>query len=192
MKINRGWLWVLGLSISLTWLQNLGGQTRSQGSINNQTFNSQVQPFLARNCVTCHNEKLNTANLNLLAFGDEASAAKKPELWDNIRDKLVTGKMPPPGLPAPSKEEIAAVTKWIDVVLKTSGYSADSPGRVMARRLNRVEYNNTIRDLLAVPIRPADEFPVDDSGYGFDNVGDVLTVSPMLMEKYLAAADKVS
>ena len=63
---------------------------------------------------------------------------------------------------------------------------------MVARRLNRVEYNNTIRDLLGVPIRPADEFPVDDSGYGFDNVGDVLTVSPMLMEKYLAAAEKVS
>ena len=63
---------------------------------------------------------------------------------------------------------------------------------MVARRLNRVEYNNTIRDLLGVPVRPADEFPVDDSGYGFDNVGDVLTVSPMLMEKYLAAAEKVS
>ena len=62
----------------------------------------------------------------------------------------------------------------------------------MARRLNRVEYNNTIRDLLGVPARPADEFPVDDSGYGFDNVGDVLTVSPMLMEKYMSAANRMS
>ena len=61
-----------------------------------------------------------------------------------------------------------------------------------ARRLNRVEYNNTIRDLLGVAARPADEFPVDDSGYGFDNNGDVLSVSPMLMEKYMQAAEKIS
>ena len=65
-------------------------------------------------------------------------------------------------------------------------------GRVTARRLNRVEYNNTIRDLLGVAARPADEFPVDDSGYGFDNNGDVLSVSPMLMEKYMQAAEKIS
>ena len=67
-----------------------------------------------------------------------------------------------------------------------------SAGRVTARRLNRVEYNNTIRDLLGVAARPADEFPVDDSGYGFDNNGDVLSVSPMLMEKYMQAAEKIS
>src|SRR5207244_12487999 len=104
----------------------------------------------------------------------------------------VTGKMPPPGAPAPAKDEITSVVNWIDSVLKGSGYFADNPGRVTARRLNRVEYNNTVHDLLGVAIRPADEFPVDDSGYGFDNVGDVLSVSPMLMEKYLTAAEKVS
>jgi hypothetical protein len=182
---------LLGLCGSVVWLQNLGGQDRSQAP-SGQGFDARVRPFLAHNCVTCHNADLNTANLNLDGFTDEASAAKNPALWDKVRDKLVTGKMPPPGMPAPAKPDIAAVTSWIDGVLKTSGYSSDNPGRVMARRLNRVEYNNTIRDLLAVPLRPADEFPVDDSGYGFDNVADVLTVSPMLMEKYLAAAEKIS
>ena len=171
--------------ILLAGLQNVAGQNR-------QTFDSRIRPFLSKNCTGCHNAKLNTANLNLDSFADEASAAKKPELWDKVRDKLVTGKMPPPPAPAPAKEDVAAVTNWIEGVLKSSGYASDNPGRVVARRLNRVEYNNTIRDLLAVPVRPADEFPVDDSGYGFDNVGDVLTVSPMLMEKYLAAAEKVS
>ena len=77
--------------------------------------------------------------------------------------------------------------------MKRSGYNREAdPGRVAARRLNRVEYNNTIRDLLGVHLRPADEFPVDDSGYGFDNIGDVLSISPLLMEKYMAAAKKVS
>src|SRR5438874_5880590 len=141
---------VFGFSISLVWLESLGGQIRSQVTSSGATFGSAVQPFLARDCVGCHNEKLSSANLNLSAFTDESSAAKKPELWDKVRDKLITGKMPPPVLPAPAKEDIAAVTKWIDGMLKTSGYAADNPGRVMARRLNRVEYNNTIRDLLAV------------------------------------------
>ena len=72
-----------------------------------------------------------------------------------------------------------------------TGATAD-PGRVTARRLNRAEYNNTIRDLLASTLRPADEFPVDDSGYGFDNIGDVLSLSPMLMEKYINAARRSS
>src|SRR4051794_27813050 len=170
-------------------LQTLGGQVRPQAA---QTFDSRVKPFLVKNCDRCHNEKLNSANLNLQAFSDAASASKSPEIWERVRDKLITGKMPPPGLPAPPKDDIAAVTAWVDNLLTAAGYSAGNPGRVVARRLNRVEYNNTIRDLLGVPLRPADEFPIDDSGYGFDNVGDVLTVSPMLMEKYLSAAEKVS
>jgi len=154
-------------------------------------FQKNVQPFIAKNCLACHSEKLKSANLNLELFRDTASAAKQPEIWDKVRQKLNTGKMPPPGQPAVSKSEIAGVTSWIDGLLKGKTTEAD-PGRVTARRLNRVEYNNTIRDFLGVPIRPADEFPVDDSGYGFDNIGDVLSVSPMLMEKYMTAASRVS
>ena len=86
--------------------------------------------------------------------------------------------MPPVGLPAPSKPDVEAVTRWIDTVVLRSAPRRDDPGRVLARRLNRVEYNNTVRDLLGIAFRPADEFPVDDSGYGFDNIADVLTVSP--------------
>ncbi|MEO8591843.1 MAG: DUF1592 domain-containing protein [Candidatus Solibacter sp.] len=165
---------------------------RPQAAVAAPSFDAQVKPFLVRNCNNCHNEKLHTGGLSLEAYADEASAAKKPELWDKVREKIATGKMPPAGIPAPPKADVAVVTRWIDSVLTKAGYYADNPGRVIARRLNRVEYNNTIRDLLDVPVRPADEFPVDDSGYGFDNVGDVLTVSPMLMEKYINAADKVS
>ena len=103
--------------------------------------------------------------------------------------------MPPPTAKPLTDAERAAVIAWIK---KLPGLSAATPtgeamaGRVTARRLNRVEYNNTIRDLLGVAARPADEFPVDDSGYGFDNNGDVLSVSPMLMEKYMQAAEKIS
>ncbi len=172
--------------------QTPAAQNRPKTATTVRAFDTQVKPFLAKNCVGCHNEKLNTAGLDLQALADEAAALKRPELWDKVREKIVAGTMPPPGLPVPAKADIAAVTGWIDGLLKNVGPPADSAGRVVTRRLNRTEYNNTIRDLLGVPLRPADEFPVDDSGYGFDNVGDVLTVSPMLMEKYLAAAAKVS
>ena len=98
--------------------------------------------------------------------------------------------MPPSPRPRPAPEEVAAVLDWIDANLAPEDTQLN-PGRVTARRLNRAEYNNTVRDLLGVDFRPADDFPVDDSGYGFDNIGDVLSISPLLMEKYMAASDKI-
>jgi Protein of unknown function (DUF1592)/Protein of unknown function (DUF1588)/Protein of unknown function (DUF1587)/Protein of unknown function (DUF1585)/Protein of unknown function (DUF1595) len=159
----------------------------------NPSFNKDVQPFLAKNCYLCHNEKLATANLNLSAFTSDDLAERKPDVWDKVEERLIAGKMPPAGRPVPSKAEVAPVLAWIDGVLSRAGFTRQGdPGRVMTHRLNRVEYNNTIRDLLGVAVRPADEFPVDDSGYGFDNNGDVLSVSPLLMEKYMEAAKTVS
>ena len=110
-------------------------------------------------------------------------------------DKVSAGAMPPPTAKALTDAERAAVVDWIKKLpgLTASTSQAEAAaGRVTARRLNRVEYNNTIRDLLGVAARPADEFPVDDSGYGFDNNGDVLSVSPLLMEKYMQAAETIS
>jgi hypothetical protein len=170
-----------------------GPSVLAQTSASDTAFTGSVLPVLSKYCVTCHNEKLKTANINFQAYATGAQASGSPDIWNKTLDKLVTGKMPPTGLPAPSKAEIATVTNWIEPVLARAGLRRETgPGRVLARRLNRVEYNNTIRDLLGIPYRPADEFPVDDSGYGFDNIADVLTVSPMLMEKYLVAARKAS
>ncbi len=158
-----------------------------------EIYQKTVQPFLSKNCSTCHNDKQKIANLSFDPFRDPAFALQQKDAWGNILEKLITAKMPPPGTLQPSRTDVAAVTKWIENVLGTSNRRpALNPGSVTARRLNRVEYNNTIRDLLGVAVRPADEFPVDDSGYGFDNIGDVLTVSPMLMEKYMASAASVS
>ena len=108
--------------------------------------------------------------------------------------KLRTGQMPPKGLPgAARRSRWPSVTHWFDLQFaRLDREMKPDPGRVTARRLNRVEYNNTIRDLLGVDFKPADDFPADDSGYGFDNIGDVLSLSPVLMEKYLAAAEKIA
>ncbi|HKE56009.1 MAG TPA: DUF1592 domain-containing protein [Pyrinomonadaceae bacterium] len=113
-----------------------------------------------------------------------------------ILDRLKAGEMPPPKQPRPKPEDIAAVTEWLTRQLAPTA-NATNPaepnlGHVTVRRLNRVEYNNTVRDLLGVDLHASDNFPQDDSGYGFDNIGDVLSLSPVLMEKYLAAAEKIS
>ena len=156
-------------------------------------FERSVLPVLAKNCFACHSEKLRTANLNLEAFRNSSLAPQRPEIWEKVREKLQSGKMPPPPMPAPAKTEVRAITAWIDGLLGTAVSKTKlDPGRVTARRLNRVEYDNTIHDLLGVSIRPAEEFPTDDSGYGFDNIGDVLSLSPLLLEKYMNTARTVS
>ena len=139
----------------------------------------QVQPFVVKYCVSCHNDKAQTAGLSLEHYRSDAT------LWDQVSAKLSASRMPPPGAPQPSKREVSAVLALLEK-------PAADPGHVTARRLNRAEYNNTVRDLLGVPLHPADEFPLDDAGYGFDNIGDVLSVSPLLMEKYAAAAREIS
>lgn len=154
-------------------------------------FEKSIQPFLAKNCYGCHNDKLKTADVNLAAFKTAASIAADPEVWEKVGIKLQDGTMPPKGLPRPPQEEITSVTTWIKSELTRAELATKpDPGRVTARRLNRSEYNNTVHDLLGIDFRPADDFPQDDSGYGFDNIGDVLSLSPVLLEKYLKAADK--
>jgi Protein of unknown function (DUF1592)/Protein of unknown function (DUF1588)/Protein of unknown function (DUF1587)/Protein of unknown function (DUF1585)/Protein of unknown function (DUF1595) len=156
-------------------------------------FDSTVKPFLAKSCLMCHNAQLKSGGVNFAAFTTAEEVTKDPHTWDTALVKLKTRQMPPPGFPAPEAAEVKAITEWIEKEFDRADQMAPAdPGRVTARRLNRTEYNNTIRDLLAVDIRPADDFPQDDAGYGFDNIGDVLSLSPALMEKYMTAADKVA
>ena len=150
------------------------------------TYRATVQPVLAVRCYGCHNDKLRTAGLSL-----ESAALTQTEVWEKVALQLSARRMPPAGLPAPSAAEVAAVTAWVRTLPGVTK-QLPNPGRVTARRLNRTEYNNTVRDLLGIYGHPADEFPVDDAGFGFDNNGDVLTLSPLLMEKYLASAERLS
>jgi hypothetical protein len=153
------------------------------------TFENSVQPVLAANCYTCHNAQLNTANLNLEDYKTKDSVLKDRARWETILAKLQAGEMPPQGLPRPTDAELKGVETWIQQALGIVDANKPSPGRVTAHRLNRAEYNNTVHDLLGVDFKPANDFPQDDSGYGFDNIGDALSLSPVLMEKYLAAAE---
>jgi mono/diheme cytochrome c family protein len=164
--------------------------SRSQSA---DDFQPRVLPILSKNCMGCHNDRAQTAGLSFETFRDATAAAKTPDVWQKALEKLNSGQMPPPPTAPLSAAEIATIAGWVRSLPGVTDVSSNnSPGRVTARRLNRAEYNNTIRDLLGVSLRPANDFPVDDSGYGFDNNGDVLSVSPLLMEKYLNAARVVS
>jgi Protein of unknown function (DUF1592)/Protein of unknown function (DUF1588)/Protein of unknown function (DUF1587)/Protein of unknown function (DUF1585)/Protein of unknown function (DUF1595) len=156
-------------------------------------FNKTVLPFVSTNCYTCHNSSFKSGGLDLEMYKTSASITRDRNRWEKVLQKLRTDEMPPRGMPRPDKAQAEAVMRWIESEFKSGEHlSTPDPGRVTVRRLNRTEYNNSVRDLLGVDLRPADDFPQDDSGYGFDNIGDVLSLSPVLMEKYLAAAERVA
>ena len=157
------------------------------------SFEKTILPFMADNCVYCHNAKKQSGGLNLELFKTADSLTTSRDNWDHILQKMQTGEMPPKGAPKPDPAEVKTVVAYLESEFtRLDKLVKPDPGRVTARRLNRAEYNNTVRDLLGVDTKPADDFPQDDSGYGFDNIGDVLSLSPVLMEKYLTAAEKVA
>ena len=179
--------------LSFIWFVMWAPVRQAQKVQTTKAFEKTVLPFLAENCYMCHNAKRQSGGLNLESYQTTTSVSQDREKWEYVLQKLRGGEMPPPGVPRPNEAETQTVIRWIESEFNRLDQQAKpDPGRVTARRLNRSEYNNTVRDLLGVNFRPADDFPQDDSGYGFDNIGDVLSLSPVLMEKYLTAAERVA
>ena len=181
---------VVGSGLATRTLNGQAQATQAQAA----EFQQNVLPVLSKSCMSCHNDRAKAGAMSLDSFNDPFTALAEPAIWQKIVEKVTTGAMPPAAaapLSAADRDLIVNFARKVPGVAEAINVRP-SAGRVTARRLNRVEYNNTIRDLLGVAARPADEFPVDDSGYGFDNNGDVLSVSPMLMEKYMQAAEKIS
>lgn len=156
-------------------------------------FDKTVQPMLAKNCAPCHNDRNASGGLNIAPFAVPASVAEHRDGWERIIQKIQSGEMPPKGIPRPPDSQIHEMVSFLEGEFDRADRALKpDPGRVTAKRLNRNEYTNTIRDLLAVDFRADRDFPTDDSGYGFDNIGDVLTISPVLMDKYLDAAETIA
>lgn len=155
-------------------------------------FQDRIRPFVRKNCLGCHNAKNATAGIALDADVKGADVVAHSGAWEKALRKIRTGEMPPPPIPKPAKADATWIVNWIERELDAASVRNPEPGRVAIHRLNRAEYNNAVRDLLAVDFTPADDFPADDAGYGFDNIADVLSLPPVLMEKYLAAAGKVT
>ncbi|MGD1068606.1 MAG: DUF1592 domain-containing protein [Bryobacteraceae bacterium] len=159
----------------------------------NAAFDRDVRPVIAGTCAGCHSATLASGGLNLVALNSAATIAAQQEIWEKILQKVRSGEMPPKGVPRPPQATMEAMMRSIEAGLDQATRNAPrDPGRVTVRRLNRNEYANSVRDLLGVNFRAADDFPSDDSGEGFDNLADVLSVSPLLMEKYVAAAEKIA
>jgi hypothetical protein len=151
-----------------------------------------VTAFLKEHCYVCHGPDKKRASLALHVFNDEISILKDRKRWQHVVHMVFSGEMPPQEKPRPKLQDVDAFLKTVNDIFDRHDRSAGrDPGRVTMRRLNRTEYNNTIRDLVGVDFQPAADFPSDDVGYGFDNIGDVLTISPLLMERYLAAAEAI-
>ena len=156
------------------------------------SFEGDVAPFLAKHCTGCHGPEKKKADLALDVYTDSSSALKDQQVWEKVSKKLRAREMPPKGRPQPQVADVEAVLFWIDSAIFHLSPERKDPGRVTLRRLNRAEYDNTVRDLLGVDFKPAEDFPADEVGYGFDNIGDVLSLPPMLMDHYLVAAEKIA
>ena len=156
-------------------------------------FRDQVEPLVTTHCAECHSGEEPTGGVSFDEVLGRLDVAQDRESWEKISRKLHDGEMPPEGQPALEAAQRQTMTAWIDGQLAqfSCGDERD-PGRVTLRRLNRVEYDNTIRDLFGIDFHQAEDFPSDDVGYGFDNIGDVLSMPPILLEKYLAAAEKIA
>jgi hypothetical protein len=164
----------------------------STKSVVTANFAEDIAPVLDQYCTKCHGGAKPKGNLSLDKYKDELGVAKDYQTWEKVAHHLRAGEMPPPDSPQPTATERTFLTVWIDTLLtKFTCQGRDNPGTVTVRRLNRAEYNNTIRDLLGLEFSPAADFPADDVGAGFDNIGDVLSVSPLLLEKYLTAAEQI-
>ncbi|NDB77517.1 MAG: DUF1587 domain-containing protein, partial [Verrucomicrobia bacterium] len=155
-------------------------------------FKGTVVPFLKKHCYECHGEKTKKADLDLTKFKDDANILKEHKHWKSVLQQVNSGEMPPKKKPQPSPQELTALNSAIENAFTLAEKKTPpDPGRVTVRRLNRTEYNSTVRDLVNLDFNPTEDFPADDIGYGFDNIGDVLSISPVHMERYLAAAEKV-
>ncbi len=154
-----------------------------------------IRPIISRHCEKCHSPELTEAEIDLTAFPSFADVRHRPEVWQKVNEMLTTGQMPPKDAPQPTERDRDRLQKWVRGYLKVEARAlAGDPGRVVLRRLNNVEYTNTIQDLTHVAsLQPAREFPVDSAaGEGFTNLGNALAMSPALVTKYLDAAKGIA
>jgi mono/diheme cytochrome c family protein len=182
----------IGALGSLCWALSSTPQALSPAA--SHSIAEPVQTYrtiLDRYCVTCHNQRLQTGGVTLQST-DLSRVAEHSDLWEKVVRKLRVGTMPPQGAPRPDRATADALSEWLEGELDRAAAEKPDPGRPIVRRLNRSEYANAVRDLLALDVDVAALLPPDDSSYGFDNIADVLGVSPVLLDRYLAAADKIS
>ena len=163
-----------------------GGETPAQ-----LDFRKEVHPILESLCYDCHADGARKGEIAFDEYASDEARLADREQWWKVLKNVRAGLMPPPRKTQPTSEQKQFLSQWIKSAVFRLDAERPDPGRVVPRRLNRVEYRNTIRDLMGVEFNTETEFPPDDTGHGFDNIGDVLTLPPMLLEKYLIAAQSI-
>ncbi len=153
-----------------------------------EKYESEILPIFENYCYDCHGDGLRKGELALDHYETIDSMVADRDMWRRVRDHIDFRLMPPPDEYAPDDEERNKLISWIDDAIFPVDLENPDPGHVVLRRLNRPEYQNTIRDLLGVTVNVQEILPQDDTGYGFDNISDVLTLSPLHLERYLEAA----
>ena len=173
----------------LSWAQGSGAESLAPGA-----SESLVRASLDTYCTACHNDRARQAGVTLQSIDADriGHIEDEVEVWEKVARKLRSRSMPPPGRPRPDVAVYDAVATALETALDASAAANPNPGRPPIHRLNRVEYRNAIRDLLALEIDERELLPPDESGYGFDNIADVLALSPVLLDRYMVAAEKIS
>jgi mono/diheme cytochrome c family protein len=180
-------IWIVSLSAALPGAQAPQSAparaTSSAGTIDRSVVD--------KYCVTCHNQRLKTGGL-ALDSSELSNVAAHADVWEKVIRKVEAGMMPPAGVPRPDAATKKALVASLEGVLDRAAKTSPNPGRPLVHRLNRAEYANAIRDLLAVNLDVSSLLPPDDSSAGFDNNADVLGLSPVLLESYLTAGERIS
>ena len=155
-------------------------------------FKRRIQPFLNKTCYECHDSSSHKGDFAIDRLSLPVPQNDSREAWERVLRHVTNNLMPPVDATQPAPAARAEFITWLDRTLHPIDPRHPDPGRVVLRRLNREEYKNTVQDLFGVTFNPAENFPEDDSGYGFDHIASVLSVSPLLFERYLAAAEQVA
>jgi hypothetical protein len=187
---QKTWTAALAMLVAATSFQAVSGNDKLREI--QRDFTEQIKPILETHCGDCHWGDDSDADLNLEPFDSIDQLLKARKKWKKVLLRVVANEMPPEDCEPIPKAEHAQLVEWTENLLTSVDCTNINPGRVTIRRLNRTEYQNTVRDLTGVEFKTDGNFPADDVGYGFDNIADVLSLSPILMEKYLTAAETIS
>jgi hypothetical protein len=184
MVISLKVWWLVLFALIASWKAHAGSDKTN-------LYAKEILPLLQEYCYDCHGDGAKKGKLALDIHSNQEEITGDHQLWKKVWENLHRRNMPPADMEQPGDKEIDRILSWIEEFVFDHDPQKTEPGRVVLRRLNRVEYKNTIRDLFGVNIETGTLFPADDTGHGFDTIGEVLTVSPLLMEKYMVAADMV-
>ncbi len=179
--------WIAAAAVSWAAISSLGQSSSAPIPSNAHDAQAAVNQY----CVACHNQKTRTGGLTLEKL-DLSQPGEQADVWERVIRKVRVGMMPPQGAPRPDKTTQQALVSYLQTSLDRYAAGKPNPGRPLVHRLNRTEYANAVRDLLALDVDPELLLPPDDSAYGFDNIADALGASPVLLDRYLNAAEKIS